>query len=504
MDSMKYGSISTGSKESSITAKKILVSGGNAFDAAVGAVFTSMTSEFALTGPFGGGSCTGIKNGQPFIYDFFVDCPKHISNKKEFEQVSVNFGETIQKFHTGKGSIATPGNLAGLLTIHKNYGALPLERVLKPAIGYAKEGIVIGKYQAYILKLIKPILTFTDNDLFFNQGKYIKEGDNFKNPAFADFLNIILDKGYKYFYTGNGLKNIFKYLGNDSCLSNVDFKEYQVYKRDPISIKFNDHIIYTNPSPSFGGNLIIFLLKLIKESNKTIDIFNLIKGMNLASKVREEICKDPNDEYEIDKIFSNKIFKKYLKKYSDERTYDLASEIDGHGSTTHVSVMDKKGNAVSITTTNGEGCGSIIPEYGIMMNNMLGEADLNPFGFHNWKLRRRLPTMISPIIITKNSHPKFVLGSGGSNRIRSANIQVILNLLVHKMNLFDAISSPRIHLEGKTLFYEPGISLSNNNKIKNIKFNSFNNKNLFFGGVNAVSENEAVGDDRRGGYGIIN
>ena len=80
--------------------------------------------------------------------------------------------------------------------------------------------------------------------------------------------------------------------------------------------------------------------------------------------------------------------------------------------------MDKRGNAASITTTNGEGCGYIIPEYGIMMNNMLGEEDLNPFGFHKWGKKRRLPTMLSPIIITKNNKPKFIFGSGGSNRIR--------------------------------------------------------------------------------------
>ena len=110
--------------------------------------------------------------------------------------------------------------------------------------------------------------------------------------------------------------------------------------------------------------------------------------------------------------------------------------------------------------------------------------------------------MVSPIIISKNSKPEFVLGSGGSNRIRSANIQVILNLLVHNMNLDDSISAPRIHLEGNTLFYEPGIIIPNQ-KIKNIILNAFDNKNLFFGGVNAVSTDSAIGDNRRGGYGII-
>ena len=100
MNSIKYGTISTGSKEASLAAEKILKKGGNAFDAAVGAVFVSMTSEFALTGPFGGGTCLGMKNNEaPFVYDFFVDCPNYTNDKKEFKEISVNFGNTIQKFH---------------------------------------------------------------------------------------------------------------------------------------------------------------------------------------------------------------------------------------------------------------------------------------------------------------------------------------------------------------------------------------------------------------------
>ena len=161
------------------------------------------------------------------------------------------------------------------------------------------------------------------------------------------------------------------------------------------------------------------------------------------------------------------------------------------------------GNAASITTTNGEGCGYVIPEYGIMMNNMLGEEDLNPFGFHKWNKKRRLPTMISPTIISKNNIPQYVLGSGGSNRIRSANIQVILNILYEKMNLYDAIEKPRIHLEGNQLYCEPGIKIPKDKTLEKLIVNLFNQKNVFFGGVNAVSKSEAIGDSRRGGFGIV-
>ena len=124
---MKYGAISAGSKECVETAKQIFSDGGNAFDAGVAAVFTSMTSEFALTGAGGGGIMLGMDaNNPPMVYDFFVDCPKPINHKIDFQKISVDFGNTKQDFHIGKGSTAIPGNIAGLLDIHSAKGVLPL------------------------------------------------------------------------------------------------------------------------------------------------------------------------------------------------------------------------------------------------------------------------------------------------------------------------------------------------------------------------------------------
>jgi len=500
---MKYGNISTGSEEASLAAKEILKFGGNAFDAAVSAIFVSMTSEFALTGAFGGGTLLGVqRNSSPFVYDFFVDSPINTNKNKEFFNINVDFGETSQGFNIGKGSIATPGNLMGLIEIQKKYGVLDINDVLQNAIYIANHGVTITNYQGYILSLIKPILEFDNytKTLFFKNNELINKGDTFKNPTFGSFLSLLLKEGYDYFYRGEGLNTILKFLDNKSNLTKNDFINYKIYKREPQSINFNNHMIYTNSSPSHGGPLIVFLLKLLEKSNLEINNDNLINAMNITSQARQNICINPSRENEINKIFGNKNFKYFLSEFIKSNS-NFSKSIDGFGSTTHVSIIDKMGNAASITTTNGEGCGYIIPEYGIMMNNMLGEEDLNPFGFHKWGKKRRLPTMLSPIIITKDNKPKFIFGSGGSNRIRSANIQVILNLLIHKMNLKDAISSPRLHLEGNTLFYEPGIKFSQNNS--NMKIKAFNDKSLFFGGVNAVSKESAIADERRGGYGII-
>ena len=504
---MKFGSIATGSKGALITAEDILKEGGNAFDAGIGAVFTSMVSEFALTGAGGGGILMGMEEGQlPMVYDFFVDCPINNDSEIDFKKISVDFGNTAQDFHIGKGSTAIPGNIEGLLSIHQNKGKLPLGVILQPAIDLARDGIVLSKYQAYINSLIKPILTHSEigKKLFIEDGKFLEEGSTFKNSEFANFLQMLIKYGKDFFYKGEGAEVIEKFYLNGGYINKQNLNSYKMHTREPLHINIGGYDIFTNPPPSYGGTLMVFLFNLLKRSNSlNSDIIKLVKAMELTSMARNEVCNNPNNEMEISNCLNDNIFNKYLNCFMDDNFIGDATKLSGFGSTTHVSVMDKKGNAVSITTTNGEGSGHFISEFGIMMNNMLGEEDLNPFGFHKWKTVRRLPSMISPIIITKNNKPEIILGSGGSNRIRSANIQVIINLLIKKMSLEDAVSKSRIHLEGNNLYYEPEMNIPSHKDLSHIKHIPFENKNLFFGGVNAVSISEAVGDERRGGVGEI-
>ena len=139
-----------------------------------------------------------------------------------------------------------------------------------------------------------------------------------------------------------------------------------------------------------------------------------------------------------------------------------------------------------------------------MLNNMLGEEDLNPLGFHNWSRARRMPTLISPsMVINNDGFPDLVIGSGGSNRIRSALVQVLIYLYNKNLSLSQAVSSPRLHLEQSELYVEPGIEINIDfYKEIGINVNKFRENNLFFGGVNAVSMSEAIGDKIRGGWSI--
>ena len=225
--------------------------------------------------------------------------------------------------------------------------------------------------------------------------------------------------------------------------------------------------------------------------------------MELTSVVRSETCLNPFDEMEISNCLKNSILNKYLENFNNENFSNKNFKSSDLGSTTHISVIDKYENVVSATTTNGEGSGIFIPEFGILMNNMLGERDLNPFGFNQRKHSGIKPTKLIPTKIKKNNYPLYALGSGGSNRIRSAIVQIIINLVVKKMNLKDAVESPRIHLENKNLFIEKDVGIPKNEYTKKFLINKFKDKSLFFGGANCVGINQAVGDSRRGGVGEI-
>jgi gamma-glutamyltranspeptidase/glutathione hydrolase len=182
----------------------------------------------------------------------------------------------------------------------------------------------------------------------------------------------------------------------------------------------------------------------------------------------------------------------------------MSSRLNLWGNTTHLSVIDELGNAVSVTTTNGEGSGHVIPSSGIMLNNMMGEEDLNPHGWFAWEEGIRLPSMMAPTAVLKNGLPKLILGSAGSNRIRSAITQTIINNLEYGMNLHDSINSPRTHFEKGVVCMEPYCEESIRQELeKHYTLQYFDDLNVFFGGVQAVDGDLNGGCDTRRGAAVM-
>ena len=183
---MKYGSIAAGEQTTLEAACHILESGGNAFDAAVASAFTSMTSEFALTSAGGGGALLALPyNSEPILFDFFVDTLPVGNKILDFFPVIIDFGTSKQNFNIGKGSVAVPGNIAGLLHVHKRLGLLPLNVVLEPAILTAKNGTVLNKSHSYLGQILEPILTYDNygKTIFKPKGALLHNGDRILLPG---------------------------------------------------------------------------------------------------------------------------------------------------------------------------------------------------------------------------------------------------------------------------------------------------------------------------------
>ena len=174
------------------------------------------------------------------------------------------------------------------------------------------------------------------------------------------------------------------------------------------------------------------------------------------------------------------------------------------GSTTHVSVLDADGWACAVTTSNGEGSGVVVPGTGVHLNNVLGEEDLSPLGFHVEPPGRRLPSMMAPTVVLHDGVAQLVVGSAGSNRIRSALLQVIVNVVDRGLAAQDAVDAPRVHYAPDELFAEPGIP-ADALAATGLPVTLFRGPNLYFGGCQAVVCDRATGaltggaDPRRGG-----
>ena len=455
--------VAGGHKDTVESASNILKEGGNAFDAAIAGVFASMSCEYLYTGAASGGAMLVKKNGfSADIIDFFVETPPiNPSKVKDFKAINADFGDTKQEFNIGAGSVGIPGTLPGLIHIHKEYGSLPFSVLVEQAIDLSKKGCLISKNQEYLSEVLSPIISSSKvlESLFIKDGSLLKEGDLFINTEFASFLDQFLYEDATTFYRHEVCPLFYNSFKGGGIIELKNLQEYTPKKRAPLELKYRGHQIFMNPEPSTGGTLINAGLKQLS-------------GLDVVSK--QDI------EGALHKI----------KKFKDQ---------DMVGSTTHLSVIDKENNVASVTTTNGVGAGFTVPGTGIMPNNMLGEKHLNINGFHNWKSQQRIPSNICPTLIVDKNNNLTTLGSAGSSRIISATMSVISNLLNNEMSLKRSISKSIIHLEGDTLHCEPS---DGHPEYKTENVVIWEAKNMYFGGVNACSSFDSVGDERRSGVSV--
>lgn len=251
-------------------AASVLRAGGNAFDAVVAAGFASCVVEPALNSLGGGGLLLGhtARSGQDLFFDFFVDTPGSRAKKKitepHFFPVTVSFSGSNQDFNVGLASAAVPGTLKGLLHIHTRLGHMDLKDILAPAIHFAK-GHLLNRTQAYILKLLSPILQLYPEgaDLYAPSGSLLAEGQTLANNELAGFLEGLSCGGADEFYLSSIAQNIDEEMAvGDGLITRNDLSSYTVKERRPISVPFRQYTLLTAPAQSMGGALIGLSLSL--------------------------------------------------------------------------------------------------------------------------------------------------------------------------------------------------------------------------------------------------
>jgi gamma-glutamyltranspeptidase / glutathione hydrolase len=456
------GAVAAGHPVTAEVGAEVLRRGGNAVDACVAAGFASWVTESPLTGPGGGGFMLVHTPRATRLLDFFVTVPS--GERPAPEEITVTFsGGQHQDFRVGKGTCAVPGTAAGLEEVHRRYGRLSWRDVVAPAIEVARSGVDVNEGQAFLHEIL---------DLVLHETPVVGlgVGERFVWEDLANTLQRIAEHGAADFYAGELARRI------SACVPSIrpsDLSGYRPVWRRPIRTSYRGSEFVSNPPPSSGGVLICLGLKHLEDPGRagTADsVLRLAQVMELQTKAR-----------------NRRLSRKLLEV----------------GGTTHVSVLDAAGNAASLSVSTGAGSGVVVPGTGIHLNNMLGgELDL---AISNPRPGHRLTSMMAPSLAVSDGRPRLVLGSAGSNRLRGAIMQVVVNVLGHGMGIAAAIDQPRVHLEKGVLHLEPELEAPPGPWEAVARWPE---QNLFFGGVSAVEqlpdgELGAAGDARRGGAGIV-
>jgi gamma-glutamyltranspeptidase/glutathione hydrolase len=479
---------------------EVLREGGNAVDAAVAAVLASFAVESPLTG-FGAGGFMMVSRGEETVLiDFFVAAPGKDGTERgaELVPVPVHFdAETTQTFYVGPASCGVPGTAAGLEMALRRFGSASPAELARAGIRLAREGAPINAEQGYILDILWPIHERLPDtrDLYAPEGRPLGEGDLFCFPDLADALERFGSDGAEPFYSGEVAAALAGYVTeHGGTLGLADLAGYEAIERRPIHAPFRGAEVLTNPPPSSGGILAAYSLGLLERMGERSGPEELVAAMDAANNARGE-------------EFAEALYGGGLEAtLLDPARLDLKAG-DLLGSTTHIAVLAEDGMCASVTCSNGSGSGVLVPGTGVILNNMLGEEDLNPLGFHAIAPGRRVPSMMAPTVVRRDGEIELGLGSAGSNRIRSAIVQTVVRAVEQGMSAGEAVRAPRLHIEQGIVQAEPGIDEEALARIeaRGIPVLRRPRINLFFGGVQAVARDRTTGalsgggDPRRGG-----
>ena len=423
-------------------ARAVVAEGGNAVDAAIAAAITSMSTEPGIVSLAGGAFVTvWPASGDPVVLDGNVVMPGRGLPREAFgggvREVVTDYGGGVTMY-AGHGSVAVPGALTACQTAIGRYGSRPWASVVEPAAAVCRDGYPIGGAASRYLAIVGDVL-FGDDDgaravTRREDGSPFAPGDVTRNPELAALLDEVATAGAALLMTGEvGRALVGEMAQNGGLVTDADLAAYAVVERTPLRRTVGDWDIAVNPPPSVGGPMLAVMLgELARVREPSWDDILRIQRAVLAYRVS---VHDHSRDLEAD-------------------GHALLASVDRHGlaglptsaSTAHISAVDSDGLACAVTMSSGYGAGVTVAGTGLLLNNALGEPELNRLGLHALAPGTRLASNMAPTVGRSRDGRVLAAGSPGADRITTALMQVLDQLCLQGADLDTAIRAPRMHV----------------------------------------------------------
>ncbi len=447
----------------------IMKKGGNAFDAMI-ATDLALAVAYPFAGNLGGGGFMvyRLNDGTTGALDYREKAPLAASRNMYLDDE----GNIIKDKSTlGAMAVGIPGTIAGLFEVHKKFGTMPIEQLIQPAINIAIRGVIVTQKQAEQLNNYRNLFSVANNRTI-HLDKEWKAGDTIKYPALANTLTRIQKNGRDEFYIGETAELLVDYIKNlGGIITKEDLEKYQAQWRKPIIFDYDDYKIISMSPPSSGGIGLAQILKSIEpygieqyEHNSTKFIQLITEAERRAYADRSYFLGDPDfNNIPVDSLISESYLKERMANFnwrqanrSEDITHGNINMVESN-ETTHYSIIDPFGNAVSVTTTLNGAYGSkvYVEKAGFFLNNEMDDFSSKPgepnmFGLIGAEANaiapeKRMLSSMTPTIVEREGKLKMVLGSPGGSRIITSVLQNIINVLEFDMTMQESVSKPRFH-----------------------------------------------------------
>lgn len=462
---LEGGAVAAPDQYGADVATQVLKRGGNAVDAAVATAFTLAVTYPEAGNIGGGGFMTLFFDGKPYFLDYRETAPRAASRDMYLDEK----GEVIENMSmVGARAAGVPGTVMGLWEAHQKFGTLPWRELIAPAVEYAEKGFTVAdkqyQYRDDAMKLFNGTTNFTE---YFGG---MKPGEIFRQPELAATLRRIADHGPNDFYSSETAGLLVAQMQADNGLITAqDLLDYKVVWREPLRYDWRGNSLYTAPPPSSGGVALMQLMSIKEARAAEFDgvALNSAKYIHLLAEIEKRVFADRAD-YLGDPDFTEVPVKQltdaaYLEKRATEVNPDAISVsanvrpgLEPH-QTTHFSIVDADGNAVSNTfTLNWDyGSGVVVKGAGFLLNDEMDDFSAKPgvanaFGVVGGDANaiapgKRMLSSMSPSLVTRDGKVTLVLGTPGGSRIFTSMFQVLNNLYDFQLPLEDAVASQRVH-----------------------------------------------------------